>query len=309
MTPVPSFAVGPRIEALISESIGPVLVVAPFISRGAFEKLLQMVTERPLRIITDWPPAAVAAKATDPRILDSVLSRPDTELRLLSALHAKLFWTRSGALVGSANLTLRGTGWGGVSNFELLVRIPHDDPDVVDFVKLADGRSRVAETADADAALYAASRIEATTTQDLEVHYEHPDSGVPMLRHLPGDVIRAHLREIEPTPTLQADLALLRMQEGMTTSETIEHLRRTLRALPHYAVATKVADLTVGAPTADRQVKTFVDIAETSGLRLHADEDPAAAWERLMVWMTTILSRDFAKDKPGKPYLVRKGVF
>lgn len=307
MTDIPSFAVGPRLEAALKDSSGPVIVVSPYIILPALERLLKIVGERPLHIVTDWNPKAVATGATDPRIMEAVRGRRDTTIRLLPGLHAKLFWTQRVALVGSANLTMRGTGWGGTSNYELMVTVEPSDRDVIQFTKLIDMRSRFANLADADAAIYAArhqSEYQSRSTGLAEL-----DEVVQMLRHNPSDVIRAYAGEIPVTPTLEADLALLRMPVGMTANETVEHLRRTLRALPHYAVATKVADLTATQPSASAQIGIFVDVAAASGLSLDAAEDPALAWERLMLWMTRFLGDDFGQERPGRPYLVRRGVF
>ena len=99
----------------------------------ALHSLLDVIPNNvPIRCVTRWIPSEVAAKVSDPKILDILRERHAYELLLVDRLHAKLYIADSKCLVGSANVTLAALGeTPGESNIEVLVNSTTNDPGVM----------------------------------------------------------------------------------------------------------------------------------------------------------------------------------
>ena len=115
---------GDRLKASVKKATNSVILVAPFITLGAFEELIDEL--RPsvsLRVITRWNVGDISAGVSDPRIWESVSKRDRTNIYLLPTLHAKYYRFDSEILVGSANITGYALGLGDRSNIELLSKL------------------------------------------------------------------------------------------------------------------------------------------------------------------------------------------
>ena len=122
---------GERVRSLVSAATSEVILCAPFIKKDVVEILLDSIPpEVSLLVSTRWRPAEVAAGLSDLAVLDLVQQRPNSELRLLDPLHAKLYVADDECLVGSANLTATALGWRRDANIELLVPMMRSDPNV-----------------------------------------------------------------------------------------------------------------------------------------------------------------------------------
>ena len=127
---------GERLKFLLGQAEQRVLLCAPFIKEGVLRTVLSIVSESvPVRIVTRWRPVEVALGISDLEVLDLAHERPNTELRLLDDLHAKLYLADEQCLVGSANLTASALGWSERSNVELLVPAKPYDTDVAFLLK------------------------------------------------------------------------------------------------------------------------------------------------------------------------------
>ena len=293
-----SSATGRKLERLVGDSDETFVVVSPFITRPAFKRLVGLLGRRPLVVVTDWRPGAVAAGATDPRIINDTAPRRDTELWLMPSLHGKLYWTKQGALVGSTNLTARGTGWFGPGNLELLVTVSADDQDVQVFVKTIMEFRVWATAADADAALKAAESLPA-------VAYPLDETPTPLLRTPAADFFEEYATGQPLSPNAGADAKVLNIPAGLDTQGLIPHVQRQLRALPYCSLATYVSRRTGSSGDISKQRNEFRLAVHAYGLeepRSEADADHA--WAVLMTWMEYFLPKEFTSLETGSRVLV-----
>ena len=114
-----------------------VLLVAPFIKRGALDELLShLPRNQKIRIVTRWHLDEIAAGASDAEVWELIEERPRASLWLCANLHAKYYRIGDVCYSGSANLTDAALCWGTQSNFEMLLEAPFDSADFVAFEKI-----------------------------------------------------------------------------------------------------------------------------------------------------------------------------
>ena len=149
---------GERLKTLLKTAQVRVILCAPFIKANVLKTILPIVPINiPVQIFTRWRATEVAAGVSDLEVLQIADERPDTELRLLNNLHAKLYLVDDQCLVGSANLTASALGWAEHSNIELLIPAKPTHPDIDYFLKRLEAaeiatieiRSKIEEMADA----------------------------------------------------------------------------------------------------------------------------------------------------------------
>lgn len=121
-----------QIEILVQSAKATTTLVAPFVKKAVFEKLLAVIPTSVERIdcVTRWAPAEVAAGVSDPEILDIANEDPRVHIALCPSLHAKIYGADDLCLIGSANLTGKATGLAPDANIELLVEVPASHPEV-----------------------------------------------------------------------------------------------------------------------------------------------------------------------------------
>ena len=122
---------GERLRELVNAAKREVILCAPFVKAKVFGIILRAVPPAvPVRIVTRWRPAEVAAGLSDLEVYDIAKERLRTELSLLNSLHAKLYVADDDCLVGSANLTASALGWCREPNIEILVPVDRSHADV-----------------------------------------------------------------------------------------------------------------------------------------------------------------------------------
>lgn len=128
---------GDQLRRLISSESGPLLIVSPFITRPAFDLLLNILEPHTdLTVITRWHPLEIAAGASDPSIYDIVYNgTPNRRLLLFDRLHVKAYRRGGTVLVGSANATLPGLGWASRSNAEVLVSQSSSNKELAELIE------------------------------------------------------------------------------------------------------------------------------------------------------------------------------
>lgn len=293
---------GHRISRLIEETRGPLLVVAPYITRPAFQHLISLIHDRALAVVTEWSVRSVAIGATDPRIYHDVAERQPrhaTELSLLPGLHGKLYLTDQRALVGSTNLTGNGTGWFGPGNLELLVEVSAHDPDVRAFVGAVKQYRTQATAARADAVRFAAREYRAS--QDHKVR----DATTPLLRSHPKDFVREYSSGGPTTRSVMSDAQTLNIPEGLDTEQLVRHLQAFLRALAFFDLATTVSRRTAGTGDPYEQQQHFLRTAFAYGIEQPQTTDEAGRyWMILMEWMNHLFPNEFSTLPTGPQLLV-----
>jgi hypothetical protein len=291
-------ATGPRITELADASNGPFVVVSPYITRVALRKLLSLLDGRPIMVVTDWRPSSVASGATDPRIIDDLARHTATELWLLPNLHAKLYMAEQVALVGSTNLTARGTGWFGAGNLELLVRTDRDDEAVKAFMAAVRRFRLRATPADADAALRAAKLLASQPTAPA-------DELLPLLATTVETFVDTYIHEGGGAPSIAADVATLSVPPELNERELVRHLQSQLRAQPYYGLATIVSQRTGAAGDVEKQRDDFLRTVRAYGIEEPATEELGDySWHVLMTWMERLLPREFTTIATGQRVLV-----
>ena len=290
---------GPKISQLIAETDGLFLVVSPYITRSAFQHLLGLVGSRPIVVVTEWSVRSVATGATDPRIFYDVQARSDSaQLSLLPGLHGKLYWTDTRALVGSTNLTTRGTGWFGPGNLELLVDTPSDDPDVRAFIDAVREYRFPATSAHVDAALQAARHVDLTASSNDE-------PPTPLLKSAITDFVEEYRTGELEAPGVCQDATTLAVPPGLSVEDLIRYLQRQLRALAFFDLARTVSEKTGSHADSTRQREVFARSAAAYGIAPPEDDDEAdRAWILLMGWMRHLFPKDFQTISTGPQVLV-----
>ena len=296
-------ATGPLIARLVEETEAALLVVAPYITRPAFQHLLTLIGDRPLAVVTEWSIRSVATGATDPRIYLDVAERQahhQTQLSLLPGLHGKLYLCGERALVGSTNLTANGTGWFGQGNLELLVEVPADTPEVKAFVQAVREHRIEATAAHADAARRAAQDY-----QPPKPHSGTIDLPTPLLRSQPRQFFQEYLSGNISKDAVQQDLHTLNVPDGLAREQLIHHLQTHLRALAFYDLATTVSRRTGRTGDPHQQQEVFEQTAATYGIeRPEPPEQAERHWTTLMEWMQLLFPKEFSTVSTGPRLLV-----
>ena len=128
--------VGDAVQSLIGSVQRKAVIVAPFITDGAFRRLLEVCPLRAeLLVITRWRASDIAAGVSDTRIMDRIAERSG-HLRLHPRLHAKIYLAdQRCALVGSANVTDVALGFAAAPNREMLVELQPLPTTVLAFLR------------------------------------------------------------------------------------------------------------------------------------------------------------------------------
>ena len=121
-----------------------VVLIAPFIKEPVIKRLLAACEQvNDITVVTRWRAEEIAAGVSDLSVLP-LLNHHNIQLRLLDKLHAKYYRADFRCLVGSANLTMAGLGWGPNANIEILESI--DSERMISFERLVLDTSTAATT-------------------------------------------------------------------------------------------------------------------------------------------------------------------
>ncbi|ACZ91329.1 hypothetical protein Aros01_08452 [Streptosporangium roseum] len=272
---------GERLLALTRDA-DVLTVVAPFITVSGIEPLLSTLpSECSLEVITRWRPDEVAAGVSDPRIFDLV-SGFGGIVALHPVVHAKAYITSTRALVGSANVTSNGLGWGRPGAVEILVESAADDPALVSLLGVLRGTSAVATEADRDAVLVAAATLPPAV---LRTPIEATDRSDWLPTYRPPEVlwkVYAGQREESVANLVRPELAALGVPVGLSTEKEFNtYVGAILRQGFTGRVARECSNLTTM-----KAVKRLVDLCGEMG---HTVDDPADLWETLAAWIAHFL--------------------
>lgn len=121
-----------RLEALLYDEGGDVVIVSPYITTSMLTALMEhAVVETDVTIVTSWRKQDFVAGVSSTSLWDACNSRGwslvvhhDLHPR---KLHAKVYHRGASALLGSANLTHAGLGTTPNPNHEILIRVDLDD--------------------------------------------------------------------------------------------------------------------------------------------------------------------------------------
>ena len=235
---------GERLKDLLEEAKHRVVLCAPFIKATVLQTILSVVPDTvPVKIVTRWRAAEVAVGISDLEVLQIATERPNTELRLLDDLHAKLYLADDKCLVGSANLTASALGWSKHSNIELLISAKSTDSDIAFLLKQLDAAEL--------ATIAIRSKIEAMIAnlevKRLEEGEDMTDeSSVRRLAWLPRcaapDKLYEVYQDLETTVVVEgtkedglADLRDLQIRPGLSAMDFEDSIRDTLLLMPAFA--------------------------------------------------------------------------
>ena len=142
-----------RIQGLFNGARHRIVVVSAFVGAEALDKLLESVPEEvgKAAVFVRWDTKDIASGATDWRAWDVAL-RHSVPFYSCPGLHAKIYIADEKALVGSANATARGLGFGVASNLELLIPADASQKDVAGVLAAVEERSSIAAPIGGDAA-------------------------------------------------------------------------------------------------------------------------------------------------------------
>lgn len=266
-----------QIEHLLSATTSRAVLVAPFVKATVLESALAVIppTVGDITCITRWSLAEVAAGVTDLEIMDVAEAdgRP-IAVQLRHDLHAKLYVSDSRCLVGSANLTEKGTGRSASPNLELLVSASTDDPDVT--AVLADILARstpatrdLADAVRAQAQLLADYDLALLAAGDIAVHQAkgwRPNTRVPerVFQVYRGDLTGCSQATLDSVLT---DLVVLDLPPGLDKTSFDAAVRRHLYSLPEIAALRdqgRVTSADIEASLVAHQVCTPGEAAEAA---------------------------------------------
>lgn len=177
-----------RVCAHLATAKRAAVIVAPFIKRGSFERLLAATpADASVRVFTRWRVEEVASGVSDPQIFELVESRTGAELRLCDTLHAKLYLVDgTHALIGSANVTAAGLGVSARPNLELLQAAAPSATVSALFLAELRSQSRLATKAEMEAVLAASAALRQSApvefTDAPEAQIEEDDAADPTIR-------------------------------------------------------------------------------------------------------------------------------
>ena len=161
---------GERLKGLLQNAQHEVLLCTPFIKANVLETVLSVVEASVfVRIFTRWRAAEIAAGVSDLAVFEIANERPNTELKLLDDIHAKLYIADNRGLVGSANLTATALGWAERSNVEILIPVQRNQTEVSHLLKRLESATRATFKIRSGVEAEAAALVEPKLDESLDM--------------------------------------------------------------------------------------------------------------------------------------------
>ena len=285
---------GERLKTLLQQANRRVILCAPFIKATVLRTVLSVLTEEvPVRIVTRWRAAEVAAGISDLEVLQIANERPNTELRLLDDLHAKLYVADDLCLVGSANLTATALGWSKRSNIELLISAKPTDSDIALLLERLEESEPATEEVRSEVQKRAATLNVTLFDEGLEVT---GDAAARRLAWLPRCAAPDKLYEIYQNSATTvvvegtrddglADLRDLQVRNGLELREFNNAVRKTLLLMP--AFARIIDEVPQGITDA-----SGIGLVENARPDL-AGQDAQVQWRFIRDWIQTFFGDEF----------------
>lgn len=272
---------GLRVLELVSGATA-LTIVAPFITRAGIEPILTTLPPGAgLKVYTRWRPDEVAAGVSDPHIFDLVDARGGTIL-LHPIVHAKAYVTGSSALVGSANVTGNGLGWGRPGAVEILVETSPADPALTALISVLQATSSTATEADRDAVLAASAVLPAAplraTVEPVDRTDWLPSYRMPDVLWL----VYSGQREKELTDFVRPELQALGIPSGIESEPAFNaYVGAILRQGFTGRIAQECSNLTT-----IKAVQRLADLCSARGITV---EDAGVLWETLAAWIARFI--------------------
>jgi hypothetical protein len=272
---------GVRVLELVSAAT-ELTIVAPFITAAGIRPLLTALPrEAGLEIYTRWRPDEVAAGVSDPHVFDLVVARGGT-VSLHPIVHAKAYLSGSAALVGSANVTGNGLGWGRPGAVEILVGTSPSDPALAALIAVLRATSSTATEADRDAVLAAASALPTGPLQAAAEPVDRTD-WLPSYR-MPEVLwlVYSGQREKDLTDFVRPELQALGVPSGIDGESAFNgYVGAILRQGFTGRIAQECSNLTT-----IRAVQRLTELCTARGI---AVDDPGQLWETLAAWIARFM--------------------
>ena len=125
-------------DSLVESSTGRLVIVSPYITASALDKLASPFKDQEVTVLTSWKATHLIQNRSYLDVYPICRER-GWELRILDSLHAKIYAAPpEEAWVGSANLTGRGMGLVANPNEEVMTRISPSEDDCMAIQGLVD---------------------------------------------------------------------------------------------------------------------------------------------------------------------------
>jgi hypothetical protein len=303
--------VGNNLERLVAQASCEVFLVAPFIKRDAFARVIAGV-KKGVRVtcVTRWRLPEIIAGVSDPDIWEIVRCLDEGVLLVNHSLHAKYYRGDDLCLIGSANLTGAALGWSANPNWELLMA-----PDDVESLRGQFEEELLELSTRVDDSLYriVAERVRVAKEQTATVA-DSVELGDLYLGEAPGGTINDYGFWL---PQLRHPDALYLAYRGETSVLTNAARAASRVDLNQFVLSAGLDRGTFEAEVAIqllgksmvKQVDRFVSQPRRFGevrqfLKEAAGEkeevfDPGHAWQTLMRWLLYFLPNRYKMAVPS----------
>lgn len=285
---------GDRVVELAVFAERRAIIIAPFIKQEALAKLLSHVRrEVEVVCVTRWRVNEIAGGASDLEVWPLIRNRSG-KLLLRNDLHAKVYVFDDRCLVGSANLTNGGFGWGTMTNLELLIEVPRHAPEVLSLETAIEGQSIDVDDDLFNTFVRAVAGVEAP---QLELSGSAPDlpaAWLPSLRSpeflydvYSGNAAHLPRAAIE---TATEDLRTLKIAEGLSRSQFEGAVSMKLIQTPIMAGL----DRMLMTPRRFGEITSYLD--RQCG---YTERESSSAWQTLMRWMRHFMPLRYSLSVPN----------
>lgn len=301
---------GSQLEELCAQACNEVILVAPFIKAPALARLLSKIPPHiSLKCVTRWRPEEVLAGVSDLEVWTLLEERPGASLWLRPDLHAKYYRADQKCLVGSANLTSTALGWIRQINLELLVPLPANNAQLLDF-----DRELFAGSVQVDQAIFAQMQLavqllkeqyskilplEASPQLESEEESQEAiatDAWLPTLRN-PEDLYLAYSGRSEKLSTVSREAALLDlgvfpMPPDLPKAAFQVYVGSLLLQKP----IVRQVDLLLSTP---QRFGAVTDLLSSLACSQSPNFDADRAWQTLMRWLRYFLPNRYTLSVPN----------
>jgi hypothetical protein len=285
---------GNRVAELAGLAKRRAVLVAPFVKREALARLLCHIQPKiELVCVTRWRVNEIAAGASDLEVWPLIRDRGG-KLLLRIDLHAKVYVFDERCLVGSANLTYGGFGWGATSNLEVLIEVNRHAPEVLAL------ESAIAEqSVEVDDELFntftkAVDELGAIQPDALRSTHGSLEAWLPRLRS-PEFLFDVYAGDIGSLPaaaveTAREDLGVLEIAQGLSRQAFEASVAIRMLQTPIIAGV----DRMLAAPRRFGEITAYLDRHSVL-----AGRTSASVWQALMRWMRHFMPHRYSLSVPN----------
>lgn len=296
-----------RLNGLADVASEHVVLVAPFITRSAFDQFISHISSSArLTVVTRWNVSDIVAGVSDPAIWESVQQRTDAKIFLVNNLHAKYFRFDSTIMVGSANITGRALGLGTNSNIELLNSLADYDAGLR-FEKLLLRQAVPVDKDLYDTAIQLLAdlpSVDPPSIQPLSEPLVPDDSWLPFLRH-PQELWNVYSGDTESLTRTTvrnalSDLAMWDLPRGLDKTSFLRHVSMNLLHMPLIADIDKMLE-------ESQRFGAVRDFIARQFYQQGVDRDANETWQSTIRWLTFFWPDVYQLSQPNiSEIMVRK---